>query len=88
MSEPNFAKTEGEKFKHEITGEFGGISLIWTLSHLSCDVGGMWMSTTFNVCKKRILAFKKHFSVAICFLQSTTSFLLFKVFYIKRFLGT
>ena len=46
MLEPHFAKTAGEKFKHEITGEFRGISLIWTLSHLSRDVGGMWMSTT------------------------------------------
>jgi len=30
MLEPNFAKTTGEKLKHEITAEFRGISPIWT----------------------------------------------------------
>ena len=41
-----FGKMYGEKFKHEITAQFRGISLIWTLSLCARDVGRMWMSST------------------------------------------
>ena len=49
MLEPHFTKSAGEKFKHEITAELRGISLIWMLSHCAHDVGGMWMSPTLLV---------------------------------------
>ena len=41
MLEPHLAKWTGEKFKHEITAQFRGISPIWTLSLCARDIGRM-----------------------------------------------
>ena len=39
----DLSKSDGARFKHRITAQMRGISLIWMLSQCAHDIGKMWM---------------------------------------------